>query len=133
MGANRNTKVMVVAGSRNILDWISNVRDVYVPGKLKFRQRIFAARMMKAYRKHKPDLVVGHSRGGAIVAKMSIPLDQKLGIDAAMLIADRGKKKMMNLYQRQLLDFIISRTGRNRKSYRKSKRDHYHFITRSSP
>ena len=123
---------MVVAGSRNIMDWISNIRDVYVPAKLKFRQRIAAKRMMKAYGALKPDVVVGHSRGGAIVAKMSIPQKQKLGIDAAMLIADRGKKKMMNLYQKQLLDYIISRTGRNRKGYRKGKRDDYHFITRRS-
>ena len=131
IGPKKKTKVMVVAGSRNIMDWISNFRDVYVPAKLKFRQRISARRMMKAYRELRPDVVVGHSRGGAIVAKMDIPQDQKLGIDAAMLIADRGRKKMMNLYQKQLLDFIISRTGRNRKGYRKTRNDQYHFLTRS--
>lgn len=58
-------------------------------------------------------VVYGHSRGAAVVADMTSKV-KKVGVDGAMLIADKGKRSFTNYRQDQGFDWIIGRGERNK-------------------
>lgn len=103
-------KVLVVSGSRNMIDWINNLRDSFytmVPGlqlALSY-EAIMAARHM---RRAGADVAVGHSRGGAIVARMDAPENRKIAINGATRLAGRRGTGIINLYQDNLFDRILA-------------------------
>lgn len=114
---NTNKKEMFVAGSRTMTDWKNNLSEytrngLYDEWRLNKQEQIadIAA-------KEKVDVVYGHSRGGALVADMPLPMcTQKIGLDAAMVLA--GNKDMLNLTESgtgnwgSSFDKMLARTGR---------------------
>ena len=124
--------ILFVSGSRNLTDWVLNVADDFVPSNWQFISNHTAQKLTKLALKYKVDAVVGHSRGGMLVAKMDIPNYKKLGLDAAMRLAPSQRTGMMNLYQKQLLDKVISRRGTNQKSYKVQRPLNYHFLSRDN-
>lgn len=112
-------KEMFIAGTRTQQDWASNLLEAFPHGgKLITNYATFPMRdsadqwrghatpwRLKAQRYYEDvafeegvDIIYGHSRGGAIVADMQVSDDiQKIGLDAAMVIADN--KDMVNYYE----------------------------------
>lgn len=132
-------KEMMVAGSRNVGDWVSNffdaglhlaedtvgkafdkmwetglegVSEMFTGSKkmgeefshiihrpsitgLDFWRKNASEHYSEIAEAEGVDVVYGHSRGGAIVADMDIPEFEKVGLDAAMYIAD--DKDMLNI------------------------------------
>lgn len=148
-------KVMFVSGSRNHMDWALNAVDTVVPQRLQFITNRTAKNLDQIARKEGVDVVVGHSRGGQIVSKMSGSY-QKLGVDAAMINAK--DKNMMNIAQKGALDrfidrgfgrratkyskfaqFVYNKRGRNTKTYKKDKSGglstayNEHYVYRQGP
>jgi hypothetical protein len=113
-------KEMFIAGTRTAQDWFSNVaesRPILGNTFSKIEFGNLADSVQRGWNHHATpwreaaqkkysdiahqegiDVVYGHSRGGAIVADMEVPPHvQKVGLDAAMVIADN--KGMYNYYQ----------------------------------
>lgn len=130
LGVVNGKKVMYVSGSRNITDWAFNVIDDILPSKRQYFSNHTAKRLTAIAKKNNIDVVVGHSRGGMLVAKMDIPNHKKLSLDGAMRLAPTNRRNVMNLYQKQALDKFISRRGTNRKGYKMNRWKNYHFISR---
>lgn len=126
-------KVMYVSGSRNIVDWIFNAADDFIPAEHHYASNRTAARLTRIAKRENVDVVVGHSRGGMLVAKMDIPNNKKLALDGAIRLAPKDKRGIMNLYQKQPLDKFISRRGGNRKGYKMKRLSTAHFISRDRP
>lgn len=122
--------VLFVSGSRNLTDWAFNVVDDFIPSAAQVVSNTTARRLTSLFVRSGCTVAVGHSRGGALVAKMNVPDYQKLGLDAAMRLAPKGRRSMMNLYQNQLLDRYIAQRGTNQKRYDLGKGKNYHFISR---
>jgi hypothetical protein len=129
---NNTDRVLFVSGSRNLTDWVFNAADDMLPSKLQFVSNRTAANLTALAKKFKADVVVGHSRGGALVAKMNLPNFMKLGLDAAIRLAPKDRRDMMNLYQDQLLDKFIAKRGTNSKKYKLNSLGDYHFLSRSN-
>lgn len=123
-------KILFVSGSRNLTDWAFNALDDIVPTRAQFVSNRTAKLLKRHFDRNKCTVAVGHSRGGALVAKMNLPDYQKLGLDAAMRLAPADKRGMMNLFQKQLLDRFISERGTNQKSYKMNSAGKYHFLSR---
>lgn len=114
---NENTgkKEMFVAGSRGPQDWTQNFQE-YLGSYNDWRlnKQEFLAEVAQI---QNVDVIYGHSRGGALVADMPVPLCiQKVGLDAAMVLA--RNKDMLNLTESgtgallSTFDTFIARTGR---------------------
>ena len=150
-------KEMFIAGTRNQQDWASNLLEISPHGtKLlgnhlytfgidledqwtdhasPWRKRAQSYYEQVALDEH-VDIIYGHSRGGAIVADMQVSDDiQKVGLDAAMIIADN--KDMINYYEagegsgrgwtwvKSRFDAGIGLTGKNNKHLNLSKKFHH--------
>lgn len=136
-------KEMAIAGSRSMTDHAKNAfefwgqhlahrpmdRLVYKAVRNRYRNPAIK-KFTKAVIENDVDIVYGHSRGGAILADMKIPRDiRKVGLDAAMIIADN--KKMRNYRQSfyhggptAVFDLGIGATGRDNIGYTTRKRFH---------
>lgn len=123
-------KVLYVSGSRNFTDWVFNAADDIIPARFHHVSNTTAKKLTRIAKREGVDVVVGHSRGAMLVAKMDIPDNKKLGLDGALRLAPANRRDMMNLYQDQLLDKFISRRGTNKKKYKLGNPWRYHFITR---
>lgn len=132
IGKVQDERILFVSGSRNLVDWTFNVADDFIPSSLQVVSNHTAKNLTKIFHGNAIDVAVGHSRGGALVAKMDIPVEKKLGVDAAMRLAPKNRRDMMNLYQNNLLDKYISRKGTNQKKYKVNKFGNYHFLSRDS-
>lgn len=126
-------KVMYVSGSRNVTDWVFNVADNFIPASRHRVSNKTSQNLTKIARDEKVDVVVGHSRGGMLVAKMDIDNSKKLSLDGAMRLAPKNRRNVMNLYQKQVLDRVINRGGKNSKAYRVKRVKTVHFISRDRP
>jgi len=111
IGWYRGQKVMVVSGSRNAVDWGYNVYEGFRRGRAIKRT---IGNLNRIAKKNGVDVVVGHSRGGRLVADMMDDKFAKLSIDGAMAIT-HGKKKRgtMNIVQKNPLDLAIGFGGKN--------------------
>lgn len=115
-------KEMFIAGTRTAQDWASNALEVRPTGGKMYAKHMFkdladseqfddqwdhhaTAWRDEAQQYYEQvaleegvEVIYGHSRGGAIVSDMNLPDDvQKVGLDAAMVIADN--KGMVNYYE----------------------------------
>lgn len=114
-------KEMFIAGTRTAQDWASNAMEIRPKGGKWYAKHMFkdladseqfddldhhATKWREEAQQHYEEVAIeegveviyGHSRGGAIVADMNLPDDvQKVGLDAAMVIADN--KGMVNYYE----------------------------------
>lgn len=72
------------------------------------------------------DVAYGHSRGGAIVADMRNDSVRKVGVDAAMIIAEN--KDMVNYNQANVFDQFIGITGKNNRIYGTNKKFHHAYV-----
>lgn len=129
-GIVKGLRVMFVSGSRNAIDWLFNLVDAYVLTEIQAVSNFTAYKLTKQYRRDLPDLVVGHSRGSALVAKMDIPENRKLSVDGAMVLSPWHATDMMNLYQKTFLDRFLSRGGTNQMGFHVKDYNNYHFISR---
>lgn len=130
-GVVEGQRVMFVCGSRNIIDWFFNFIDAYIiHDKLEVVSNYTAYKLTRQYRRDMPDIVVGHSRGAALVGKMDVPMHRKMGVDGAMIITPKHSKEMINLHQDILLDNVIAMTGKNNKSFQLHNWRNYHFLSR---
>lgn len=155
---NTGEREMFIAGTRSVFDWVSNALEVRVPKEKFFSKHIFAdladsehkgvGHHATPWRKHaqehyenivrdeQVDVIYGHSRGGAIVADMHLPPNvQKVGLDAAMVIAD--EKDMLNYYEagpdsgkgwtwiKSRFDAGIGLSGKNNQHLNLSKKFHH--------
>jgi len=108
-------KEMFVAGSRTTKDWQDNFNDYY--GSYNDYRMARQEQLAETAVLENVKVVYGHSRGGAMVADMRLPLTiQKVGLDAAMVLA--SNKNMLNLTEAgtgawgSTFDQTIGRTGR---------------------
>lgn len=101
---------MFIAGTRTLSDWWDNWSDLSV---VKIRRREEEEkRIGRAAIENNPQVVYGHSRGGALLADMVLPpCMQKVGLSAAMSIA--RNKDMLNLNEGVTFDAAIGVTGNN--------------------
>jgi len=107
-----NDKVMYVSGSRNRMDWLLNATDIVTPHKLRFFQNRTAYNLDKIAKENDVTVVIGHSRGAALVSNMPPGRGyERAGLDGAMIIAH--DKDMLNLSQGQPFDKAIALGGRN--------------------
>lgn len=113
-------KEMFIAGTRTAQDWASNLLELSPKGTELIGRNVinfgidledtWGSGHATPWRKRAQheyenivtdehvDVIYGHSRGGAIVADMQVSDDiQKVGLDAAMIIADN--KDMVNYYE----------------------------------
>lgn len=109
IGWYRGEKVMVVSGSRNAADWGYNVYENFRPSRLTKRT---IGNLNRIARKNGVAVVVGHSRGGRLVADMMDDRFAKLSIDGAMAITRKGNRGIMNMVQKNPLDLGIGLGGR---------------------
>ncbi len=152
---------MFIPGTRNGQDWISNSMEIRPVGGKYYAAHMFAdladsEKFHDAADHHatpwreeaqryysdiahanQVDVIYGHSRGGAIVADMETdPGVQKVGLDAAMVIADN--KDMLNYYEagegsgrnawswlKSRFDAGIGISGKNNKHMNLSKKMHH--------
>lgn len=133
IGMVNGKKVMFVSGSRNMTDWVFNALDDPLPAKAHIVSNRTSKRLTQIAKRENVDLVVGHSRGGMLVAKMDIPNSRKLALDGAIRLAPKNKRNIMNLYQKQPLDKFIAARGTNKKGYRMKRLGRAHFISRDRP
>lgn len=120
---NTGKKEMFVAGTRDLSQWALNIYDgllhTYGLGQIqmldpfKFKKQNELGQIATD---NNVSVVYGHSRGGALVADMPLPMcTQRVGLDAAMMIA--GNKNIVNLYEGGgknpfgLFDEYIGQTG----------------------
>lgn len=112
-------KEMFVAGSQGWKDWVLNAIDgvlyqvdhathTHVASKLDFYRRERSKKLSKIAKDQHVDVVYGHSRGGAVVADMDFD-GRKVGIDAAMIIADNND--MTNYNTGSMFDSILGFGG----------------------
>lgn len=113
-------KVMAVAGTRNLTDWANNVRGLY-----KDTHSSVADALSRKATDYNVKAVVGHSRGGTYVSGMKGRF-QKAGVDAAMVIANRRDRGMMNVYQKQPFDQFLAWKGK--KNYAVPWRGKFHSV-----
>lgn len=122
---NTGKKEMFIAGTRDLEQWALNIYDgmlhMYGFGSIQIldpwryeKQNLLS----KVAREQRVDVVYGHSRGGALAADMQLDTcGQRVGVDAAMMIANN--KKMVNLNEGGgynplgLFDNYIGQTGQN--------------------
>ena len=151
-------KEMFIAGTRTQQDWFSNVAEVRPLGgglitRTEFGHLADTLQSSGGWEHHATpwrdeaqkkyeaiaeeegiEVIYGHSRGGAIVADMDLPGSvQKVGLDAAMVIADN--KDMYNYYEagegvrgwrwiKSRFDAMIGISGKHNKHLDKSSRFH---------
>lgn len=108
-------QVMFVRGTRpRLTDWGSNVLDSLpgrIPGYIESRKYDLAARLFK------PDIVVGHSRGGYNISRMKYNKQNNktkyVGFDSAMRLSKGSERNMLNFAQNQPFDKWLGRGGQN--------------------
>lgn len=108
---------MIIRGTRPRMrrDWAANVADMLpgrVPGYLQSKQYNLAAKL------YKPDVVLGHSRGGYLAARMSYNKANNktkyVGFDAAMRLTKGSRERnLLNLAQNQPIDKWLGRGGKH--------------------
>lgn len=108
-------KIMYVRGTRpNVYDWGKNVGDL-LPGRIP--GAVEAAKLDLAAKIIKPDLVVGHSRGGHVIARMKYGKANGrttyVGFDAAQRLSRGSERNLLNIAQDQPFDRFIGRGGKN--------------------
>lgn len=116
---------MFVRGTKYGGEWLQNALEA-VPrplsaalpavgfassGSRRFRSR-YAKKLDYARSATNSRVVYGHSRGAALVADMTSG-PKKVGVDGAMLLADRGKRGFTNYRQDQWFDRAIGYGGKN--------------------
>jgi len=117
---------MFVRGTKTGGEWLQNVvealPDVVVAAIPALKpltsgsrgaRKAFANRLDYARKRTGTKVVYGHSRGAAVVADMTSSV-KKVGVDGAMLLADRGKRKFTNYRQDQPFDWLIGRGEKNK-------------------
>jgi len=93
--------------------WFSNATGYAGTQQLSFYHRKrYAKHLDTIAQAHDVHTVYGHSRGAAIVADMRHPR-KKVGVDGAMLLANRGERNFTNYRQSQPFDYAIGWGGRN--------------------
>lgn len=125
-------KVMVIKGTKgNPFAWAQNVADMHthqIPLNLEALKANVAARY------EKPDVVLGHSRGAAVAARMRYGKrsgkTKYVGLDGAMILTRGRERNMRNISQDHVADRLLGMYGRNN-SYipYKKKQDKFHFVT----
>lgn len=112
---------MFVRGTAKGREWVQNAvesipRKAYglIPGSrtagaLSFKKRReYASKLDDVAKKNNVKKVYGHSRGAAIISDMKSPV-KKVGVDGAMILAERGRRGFLNYRQRQPFDWMIGR------------------------
>jgi len=121
-------KVMYVSGSRNAVDWALNAIGPIIPKKRRYIQKATARRLHKIAVDRDVDVVIGHSRGGALVSAMPGRGYKKASVDGAMIIAN--DKSIFNVAQDQPFDRVIGYGGENTHYVKAGKLKNWHFVMR---
>lgn len=128
--------VMVISGTRSIVEWILNMTDQIYDETSTVAANKKAARLEKIAIKEGVDILVGHSRGAQTISKMNAyPDSKKLALNGAMRLIPKQKRgKIINLHQNIPPDVHLSRYGGSKKQKRyplaTNKQEAYHFISR---
>jgi len=122
---------MFVRGTAKGPEWVQNAveaipREAYsfwpsvgLGAGISFRKRRkYAEKLDDVARKKGVKAVYGHSRGAAVVSDMKAKV-KKVGVDGAMLLADRRRRGFVNYRQAQPFDWAIGR-GETKKIVKKS-------------